>query len=171
MESYWSKVSATLIGTVAGFIFSIGLFYITESIKRKRAKEGTLRSLQREFEYNVALLDTWKPLIDKAITQIAANDHQVFEFLPFSRFSRVLTQQAFAAGLILEILNNDEAIALEDILRFFSYDAENVVNSKVREWNEGLLDQKEAIRMLHFNSEMIVKYRKALSTIRVAPVA
>jgi hypothetical protein len=171
MESYWGKVSATLIGTVAGFIFSIFLFYLTESVKKKRAKEATLKSLQREFEYNIALIDSWKPSMDKAITQIAAGDQQVFEWFPFSRFSRIFTQQAFAAGLIFEVLNNEQAIALEDVLRFFSYDNETYVNNQIRDWKSGTLDQKEALRSMHYNQEMLVKYRKELASLKVTPVA
>ena len=171
MESYWTKMSASMIGTVAGFIFSICLFYITESVKRKRAKEGALKGLQREFDYNVALLDSWKSMIDKAVAQVASGDHQVFEFFPYSRYSRLFTQQAFAAGLIFEVLGDDEAIALEDILRFFSAETESFLNAQIRAWNEGNIDAKETLRTLHYNADMITKNRKALAGFKSACAA
>ena len=44
---------------VAGFVFSIALFYITEAVKRSRDKKKIIAGLKREVAFNRGLCNAW----------------------------------------------------------------------------------------------------------------
>lgn len=52
---FWQQVWSTLVGTIAGFVFSIALFYLTDHIKRQRERAKIIKGLRRELKFDLAL--------------------------------------------------------------------------------------------------------------------
>ena len=75
---FWQQVWSTLVGTVAGFVFSIVLFYLTERIKRSHDRAKTLKGLRRELQFDLALSASWLKGIEDARPQVAAGDKNIF---------------------------------------------------------------------------------------------
>jgi len=164
--TFGENVCATLIGTVAGFLFSIALFYVREKVKHTREREKTIKNLRREFVYDVGLLGEWVRNLTTARAQVAAGTN-VFRTIPYTRFSRAFVQEAFRSGIIFEIFNDEEVASIDELLGFFWTGGEQFVNDKLAKWDykREEISAKEVVDMLQFNIEKIEEHQKTLGVL------
>ena len=101
---FWQHVWSTLVGTAAGFIFAIALFYLTERIKRKRDRAKILKGLRRELKFDLGLHESWLKGIEDARPQVAAGDQNIFVYLDYSRFLSIFIVQAVRDGILYDLL-------------------------------------------------------------------
>lgn len=52
-------VIGTFLGAIVGFIFALILFFLKEYYKERKDKKNIIKSLKREFEYNLSVFNTW----------------------------------------------------------------------------------------------------------------
>ena len=94
--TFWEQTWSTLIGVIAGFVFSIFLFYLTERWKNSRVNKDLSGNLQKEFDFNINFLENYKDDFDKLIKKITVNDKQLFTIFRFDRLQRLLILEAFS---------------------------------------------------------------------------
>ena len=164
--SFWSRALATLIGTVAGFIFSIALFYISECVKRSQEKNKLIVHVKREAAFNVGLCDGWIKSLADIRLKVAASDRAFYNYLDYTRCMRVFTQEAFKAGVIYDLLSDAELIDLDKALRFLFQTAEQDINSKITQWKATLIAAPEMSQALTFHEFAVGEARKAIACLR-----
>ncbi|MEK6690538.1 MAG: hypothetical protein AABY78_04435 [Nitrospirota bacterium] len=162
--TFQEQVIATLLGSLAGFLFAIVIFYITENIRTKRIKKNLTKNLKREFEYNISLLQEWIDEIDKILRKITANDTQVFSYLKYSYYQRLFAQESFHFGILYELYNNNEDISTLNAI-FFHCDIneEQYINQIITKWKDTQIEQKKALSTFEFEKETPQKYKKQLT--------
>lgn len=105
--SFWSRVLSTLVGTVAGFAFSIVLFYLSSFVKRSRDRIKVISGLKREATFNSNLCDAWSSTFADIRLKMSANDRQaVFSYIDYTRALGIFTQEAVRAGAPTNSANN-----------------------------------------------------------------
>ena len=122
--SFWSRALATLVGTVAGFVFSIALFYISEHVRRSRDRAKIVVGLRREASFNVSLCDAWLKGFSDVRLKVAAADHNFFNYFDYTRALRIFVQEAVRAGVLYHLLSDAELVDVDKSLRFLGPAAE-----------------------------------------------
>lgn len=57
--TFTEQITSTFIGSILGFGFAIGLFYVTQTIKTNRKTKNLIDNLLNEVTYNITILDKW----------------------------------------------------------------------------------------------------------------
>jgi len=165
--TFGQQVLASFVGTVFGFIFAIFLFLITEVIKSHLGKKTLRKHINREFEYDISLLQEWIDEIDKILRKIGANDPQIFSYLRYTFFQRFFVQEAFRSGIMYNALNNEQISNLNTILLHFDTGIEQYLNGAIQQWKTGKQPQQDALHQFEFEKEQLIKYQKHLRDILV----
>lgn len=162
---FWQQVWATLLGTVAGFMFSIALFYLTEHIKRQRDRAKILKGLRRELKFDVSLFESWLKGIEDARPQVAAGDHNIFLYLDYTRFLSIFIGQAVRDGILYDILTDDELVGLDKAMRSCNPGAEQEFFAKLNQWKAGQVDNAEMFKIFEFHKFVVATSKKALEAV------
>jgi hypothetical protein len=165
--SFWSRALATLLGTVAGFVFSIGLFYISERVKRSRDKKKILAGLKREAAFNIGLCDVWLKGLADIRLKVAAADLSVFNYFDYSRALRIFVLEALRAGLLYDLLSDAELVELDKGLLFLGQVSEQDINGRIARWKAGNMAPAELSQALGLHEYAIGEARKAMDRLRV----
>jgi len=168
--TFWQYVWATLLGTFAGFVFSIVLFYLTERLKRQRERSKILKGLRRELAFDLALLDSWLKGIEDARPQVAAGDRNIFLYLDYTRFLSIFIQQAVREGILYGILSDAELINLDKAMKSCNLVAEQGFSTKLDQWKNGQIDNKEMFKTLEFHKYLVTTSKKTLEGITKSTV-
>lgn len=164
--TFGQQLLSTLIGTISGFLFSIALFYLTQKIKHWNEKNNILKSLKREFRYNLSLLNNLLNDINKTITKISADDKDVFFYFRYANFQRLFLQEAFRLGLLYDKLKDDDINNIDGILTHFSASYESYINQKIDEWKNDGINKKDMLKIFEFERDTLEKYIKQLEQIK-----
>ena len=159
------QLLSTLIGSFSGFVLAIILFYITEKIKNCRTKSNILKSLKREFQYNLGLIDEWLIDIDKILRQITAMDIQVYSYLKLSSFQGYFLQTAFQWGILYQIIDNDDMSKLNFILSQCCLPNENYIMNNINLWKTQKIAQKDVLATFEFQKDQLRKCKSDLQKI------
>jgi hypothetical protein len=170
-NSFWSRALATLVGTVAGFVFSIVLFYVSESIKRRRDRSKIVRGLHREATFNVGLCDVWLKGIGEVRLKMAAGDQNFFNYFDYSRALRIFVQEAVKAGVLYDLLEDSELVDLDKGLRFLGPQTEEGLNGLIAQWKAGSLAAAELSKALSLHEFCVGEARKAMDRLRTKATA
>jgi hypothetical protein len=166
-DSFWGRTIATLIGTIAGFIFSILLFYISERVKRSRDRQKIIQGLKREATFNVGMCDIWLKAISDIRLKVAAADIAVFYYFDYSRALRIFVQEAVRrAGVLYDLLNDAELVNLDKSLVFLNLLSEQDINSKIAQWKANTITPAAMSQALGFHEYAVTEARKAMEQLR-----
>ena len=160
----WNAIVETIIGSFAGFVLGIALFYITEKWKVQSQRKDILKYLKRELAFDVELLNSWLDDYDKILRQITANDKPVYVYLRYGDFQLSFIQNAFSIGLLYDHLNDEQILKLNTILTHFS-SGEQRVNQRIHQWNTDEIPQKEALGMFQYEKDIVGRYSKDFQVI------
>lgn len=164
--SFWSRVLATLIGTVAGFVFAIALFYITEHLKRSRDRTKIIAGLKREAAFNIGLCDVWLKAVADIRLKVAAADPAFFNYFDYSRALRIFVQEAVRAGILYDLLSDSELVDLDKSLLFLGPVSEQDINGKIAQWKAGAIATPVMSQALTFHEYAVTEARKAMERLR-----
>lgn len=162
---FCQQILSTLIGTIAGFIFAIALFYLTERIKRQRDRNKILSGLQRELKFDIALFESWLKGIEDARPQVAAGDQNIWLYLDYSRFLSIFIGQAVRDGLLYDLLTDDELIGLDRAMRSCNLGAEQDFFTRLNQWKAGQINNAEMFKIFEFHKFVVTTSKKALQGI------
>jgi hypothetical protein len=161
----WQQVWSTLLGTVAGFVFSIALFYLTERVKHERDRKKILSGLKRELEFDVALHASWLKGLEEARPQVAAGDKNIFLYLEYTRILSVFLGQALRDGMLYDMLTDDELVGLDKALRNANPLAERDFTDRLEQWKTGQIDNGEMFKRLEFHKFVVGTSKTALEAV------
>lgn len=117
--SFWTQVIPTLVGVVAGFIFSIALFYLTERWKSSAERKSTLRNVRAEINYNIGLLKRMREHVTAVLQDIATDTPRIYKEFEFERFQKVFINIAFAKGILYENLSSEDINRIDEMFMYF----------------------------------------------------
>jgi len=164
--SFWSRALATLVGTVAGFVFSIVLFYVSEHVKRSRERTKVVAGLKREAAFNISLCGAWLKAFGDIRLKVAAGDQAVFNYIDYTRALRIFVHEAVGAGILYDLLSDDELVEFDKSLRFFMPFSEQDINSKIQQWKTGGISAADMSQALTFHEYVVTEARKAMERLR-----
>jgi hypothetical protein len=116
---FWQQVLSTLIGTFAGFLLSLALFYLTETWKNSRTRKDLGANIAKEIQFNLDFLTQYKTDFEKMLRQVTAGDKQIFTVFRHNKLQRLFLQEAFQKGLLYKNLSTDEVVAVDAMLSYF----------------------------------------------------
>lgn len=162
---FWQQVWSTLLGTVAGFVFSIALFYLTERIKRQKDRTKILKGLRRELKFDLALFEFWLKGIEEARPQVAAGDRNIFLYLDYTRFLSIFIGQAVRDGILYDLLTDDDLVGLDKAMRSCNHVAEQEFFAKLNQWKANQIDNTEMFKTFEFHKFVVGTSKKALEVV------
>jgi len=162
---FWQQFSSTLVGTVAGFAFSIVLFYMTERIKRGHDRTKILKGLRRELQFDLALCASWLKGIEDARPQVGAGDKNIFLYLDYTRVLSIFIGQAVREGILYDLLTDDDLVGLDKVLKSSNLQAEQEFFNRLNQWKAGQIDNAEMFKTIEFHKYVVGASKKALEVV------
>jgi uncharacterized membrane protein YgaE (UPF0421/DUF939 family) len=164
---FGQQILATLIGTIAGFIFSIILFYLTNKWKINSYKKNVVKNFSKEIEYNLSLINRLHSQINDVISKVTADRIDIYTYLDYKRYQRLFLDELFRQEVLYERLNQDEVSEIDTILFHFSIVAENYMNKNIEDWKARKIDRVPTLRSLEFERDQLEGYRQTLQNIKL----
>lgn len=163
---FWTNLVSTFIGAFSGFVFSIVLFFLTNNIGRKSAKESLENNLIKEFEFNEHYLENISSDLYKAIEKINADSKNVFIYFNYINFQRLFITQYFQQGYLYEKLTPDDIVLLDKILTHMNLYGQQYVNDSMDKWKKDQLMKKEIVDIISYERDSIEGFIKDLDIIK-----
>lgn len=164
--SFWQQVISTFIGALAGFLFSILLFYFTERWKNSQKKRNLNFNILKECEYDIDFLEKFKSDFEKACQQITINDKNIFIIFRFSKLQRLFILSAFNEGLLYKNLTVEEIGTLDSMLNYFNFFTDNYLIERLEQFKKDGIGQMEALGVFNYNKDEIVKYLNFIKVLK-----
>jgi hypothetical protein len=161
----WNQIWSTLVGTIAGFVFSLALFYFTDRIKRRHDRMRILRGLQRELKFDLALFDSLSKGIEDARLKVAVGDKDIYLYLDYSRFLSIFIIQAVREGILYDLLTNEDLVGLDKAMRTCNAQPEKEFSDRLTLWKSGQIGNSEMFKTLEFHKFIVSTSKTALETI------
>jgi hypothetical protein len=152
---FWRGAISTLIGTTAGFVFSLSLFYVTERIKNRNRQSQVLRSLLRELDLNLTYLRREHSNLNTMITRVGADDQQIYLRTRFYYIVRYFLQQAYQEGVLYRFLDNVWADKINDIFNRYGPNTDTYLNGLVESWERGEATKTDVTRDLVYARDLL----------------
>ncbi len=165
--NFYENMFSTFIGALAGFVFSIILFYLTNKWKEKDKKKNLRKNLLKELDYDLIYLTDILSDINKVVEKIGINaPEECFIFLKYSGYQSLFLNIYFREGFLYESISSDEIKKLDEILSQMSLNTETFVNNWIFEWKQGKLGQKEIHSNIIYQKEKIESYIKTINQLK-----
>lgn len=163
--TFGQQLTATLIGTVSGFLLSICLFYLKEKWARHSTIEFLEKNVINEIEYNVKLLTQILTDLKKCIEKVTVNDRTAYCYVNYGRFARYFIQSYYQSGYITKKWDLDDLDRLDYILIYYNVGSDAYVLNGLQNWRNNLINQTEALAILGFERDNLEKHIKELSNL------
>ncbi len=164
--TFEQQIVDTFIGALAGFIFSISLFYLTEKWKNNRVNKDLSDNLQKELEYNSNFIEGYKEDFEKLIRKITANDRQIFTIFRFNKLQRLFLLETFNKGLLYKYLSADEINNLDAMLDYFTTPMNQIHYGYVEDYRNNTVLQRISLQRFEMNKDLLEKYFKLVKTLK-----
>ena len=158
MDNYWQPLISTFIGALLAFIFSICLFYLTEKWKSTRANKNLNTNLQREFDYNIQFLESYKSDFEKLVRAISSNNKFPLIIFRFYKLQRLFILEAFNKGLLYQYLDVDDINDLDIMLNYFNNTSDTLAWNTLGGYKNNTTTQQAALQSFEYNKDQIDKY-------------
>ncbi len=153
--TFMQQILATLIGTVAGFTFSLFLFYIKEQWAKINNEEFVINNTITEISLDISILKKIKDNLNKAIEQITVDDKSAYANIDYSRIARNFLIQFYKTGLMNKILTLDEIDNLNSHSITFSAGYEVHVTDSINDYRDGKSDNKKALQTVSYERSLL----------------
>jgi hypothetical protein len=164
--TFEQQIISTFIGALAGFIFSIFLFYFTEKWKNNKANENLSFNLQKELDYNINFIEGYGDEFEKLIRKVATYDKQIFTAFRFNKLQRLFILEAFNRGLLYKYLSSEEVNDLDAMLDYFNISMNQIHYGYVEDYKSDRVSQQDSLRIFEYNRDLIIKYLKLAKTLK-----
>ena len=160
--TFGEQVLATLVGSIAGFLFAIALFYLREKITGKRVKKNIAKCLKREFQYNLNLIEEWIQTVDRILQKITVQDYKIFDYLRYSSYQRFYLYQSFQFGVLYDFFNNEDVKIISDIENHLNINVEQYINFFIDRWKREDIGQREIHSAFDFQKQSLQREKRQL---------
>lgn len=164
--TFEQQIASTFIGALAGFIFSIFLFYLTEKWKNSKANKDLSDNLQKELGYNSNFIEGYKEDFEKLIRKVAANDKQIFTIFRFNKLQRLFILEAFNKGLLYKYLSADEINDLDAMLDYFTFSMNQIHYGYIDDYKNNKTSQQNSLQRFEMNKDLLEKYFKLVKALK-----
>jgi hypothetical protein len=160
--NFGEQIIATFIGALFAFVFSIGLFYLTEKWKNRLINKNLFSYLEKELGYNITFLEKYIEDYEKMIRKITANDKQIYTIFKFEKLQRLFLLDAFSRGELYKCLTNEDISNIDEMLTFFGEISSNIAWSLLDDYKKAKKTQQEVLSKYEWDRDQIIKYRDFL---------
>ena len=134
--TYGQQITATLIGTSAGFCGSVILFWLKELWQGSRRKRAIIKNLDYEFDYNINLLNKYDKDLTTCLEKIAADSKVVYCSIQYSKIFKYFANQLYTEGLFSKYLHPEDMKRWNDFLTTLSAGSENYFLEMLDKWRK-----------------------------------
>ena len=159
--TFVQQVIATLIGTFAGFVGSLLLFWIKESYQNKNKEEALIKNLNYEFDYNINLLNKYETDLTQCIESVGADSKSVYSTIDYKKVAYFFAVQFYKEGLITKYLHPEDMKRWNDFLSSLSEGSENYIIDKLEQWRNSKIDKELVFKALKLERDQ-VKYAREM---------
>ena len=145
---FWEYLIATLIGTIAGFIFSLTLFWLKERSKKKSNINNLLKNLRYEFEYNLNLFRKYSQKLTECIEAVNSGNHSVYLQLDYNFVASYFSLQFYREGLASKYLHYEDMKRWNDFVSNHSSGAEQYVFDTIENWRKSEAEKEKVVSAL-----------------------
>lgn len=165
--TFSQQITATLIGTVAGFLLAICLFYLKEKWIRHYAIKQLKKNVVNEINYNIKLLTQVLTDLKKCIEKVTVNDRLAYCNVNYGRFARFFLQSYYQSGYMSDVWNLNDIDKLDNIMIYYTAGSDAYVLNGLNNWRNNAIDQKETLATLGFERDGLEKHLQDLSELKV----
>lgn len=165
--TFWNHVTATLIGTIAGFIFSLALFWLKERLKQNRLINHLVTNLKYELEYNLNLFKKYSARVSECIEAINSDKKDVYLTLDYNFVASYFSIQFYREGLARRYLHYEDMKRWNDVVSNHSAGTEQYVMDVVESWRKSEIEKDKVFSALKHERDQLnyaiemIEYLKA----------
>lgn len=153
--SFGEQVTATLIGTVAGFTGSLLLFWIREKVGRCIHEKALVDNLFYELDYNIALFRKYEDLITESIESTGHDNRNVYLNIDYEYIARFFAIQFYQSGLLRKYLHHEDMKRWNDFMIALQVGGQAYVLNQLEAWRKGALGKEDIFAALNMEREHI----------------
>lgn len=158
--TFSQQLIPTFIGALLAFIFSICLFYLTETWKNSKVNKNLSKNLQREFEYYISFLESYKADFEKLVRAVSSNNKSPLIIFRFYKLQRLFILEAFNKGLLYQYLTTDDINELDTMLTYFNNNTDSFAWNNLNGYKNDTITQQSALNIFEYDRDQIDKYIK-----------
>lgn len=140
------QLTATLIGTVAGFLLSICLFYLKEKWIKHSAIKQLKKNVINEINYNIKLLTQVLTDLKKSIEKVTVNDRLVYCNVNYGRFARFFLQSYYQSGHMSDVWDLNDIDKLDNIMIHYNVGSDAYVLNGLEKHLQDLPELKDKLK-------------------------
>lgn len=159
--TFTEQIWATLVGTFAGFMGSLILFWIKELVTKRGLQKSLINNLNYELDYNIALYKKYDELITKCIEQTGADDRNAYLNINYQYVARFFAIQFYQSGLIQKYLHHEDMKRWNDFMITLAEGSQQYVLKRLEAWRNGEIKKEEIFGALSYERDQV---RDALKT-------
>lgn len=147
-NDFWSQAIASLVGAFGAFLLSIILFFITQSTRNRQKESASAANAASEIEVDVGMLEEIGTQIDDLCVEIDIETNKTKLYIPM-RYAEALNHfisQAYAEGLLREILSPNEVTELNRLLSRSTQQTDDLNLFVLNQYKDGHSDKAETLR-------------------------
>ena len=164
--TFGEQVVATMIGSIAGFIFSLCLFYLKEKWAKSATKKFLEKNVITELDYNIMLLSKVKDGIQKCIEKVTVGDKDIYCQMNYSRFGRFFIQAYYQNGFIFNHWKTEDIDKLDAMLITFTENTDRYILRTMKDYRVGNIDDKQALTTFSHERGLLEDNIKYLHTLK-----
>lgn len=152
---FWNQVTATLIGTIAGFLFSLALFWVKERFKQNRLIKHLVINLKYELEYNLNLFKKYSKRVSECIEAINSDKKDTYLTLDYNFVASYFSIQFYREGLARRYLHYEDMKRWNDIVSNHSAGTEQHVMDVVESWRKSEIEKDKVFSALKHERDQL----------------
>ncbi|MCX6841319.1 MAG: hypothetical protein NTX53_03405 [candidate division WOR-3 bacterium] len=165
--TFSQSLASTLVGTVAGFVFSILLFYLSENWRRRHAKTVLMRNLRKELEFDIEHAASLLDVLQGTTAKVATGEKDLMPYFQYEVFQSFYLGQVYREGYLYDAFDMKSVRSIDEMFRFLQNAGANV-NKSIEDFKSGTREANEVRRDIEFHIAKLKEYRDLLHSLRNA---
>jgi len=163
--NFFTQLMPIFVGSFMGFIFAIGVFYITENIKKGITKRNLIKNLKNEFLYNIEYINSWIENTVEILNNISKGKRDCSCHQEFTKYQSYFLNKAFQSGILFELFNNVEIKGLIVIMSRYGTYYEDSINQSFKSWQSEDLKTEMAFEIFRASLQLLQIHKTSLEKI------
>jgi len=165
--TFAQHILGTLLAVVAGFLFSLCLFWIKEYISSKRREKHLKCSVRYEFDYNIHLFEQFVEDLTKCLEKISLDEKAVYSKVDYEHFAYFFFREFYRQGLASKLFHYEDIRRWSEIVANSALGAETYLQESLKDWRDSKIDKQKISKRVNFERDQLqysidmLKYLKA----------
>ncbi len=165
-SNFFAQALTTLVGTFAGFCFSIILFYLTERWKEKSKNKNLSDNIQFELQFNIDFLNSYKEEFEQMIARITSGQKAITFIFKHSKLQSHFLLGAFQTGVLYKYLTTDELKEMHDMMNYFHQYRDNTLWELLIDYLNNKKTPQEVLASFEWDAEQMEKYLRLFISLK-----